>query len=189
MHVPSRKFAVAALGGITALALLPGSPAAGGGDAFQATGRPEPTNVFMSPDGPTRFTDRVQVRFDVKIDGRRNQVIKLRGSGGIANATFELKPGDSFPWHVHPGPVLVSVVGGGELSSIRARDCVVRPYAVGSAFVEPGPAPHTAFNQGAETVTVAATFFGVGPGEALSTAASPDKQLRLDDRCDIGTVY
>ncbi len=188
MHAPTKKFAAATVGGITALALLPGSPAAGGSDAFQATGRPTVTNAFVGPDGPTRFSDRVRMEFKIKIDGVRQKVIKLRRPGGIATATFELEPGDSFPWHVHPGPVLVSVVGGGELSYMRGRDCVVRPYAAGRAFLEPGPEAHTAFNQGTETVTLVGTFFDVGRGEALATPASPEKQERLDAKCDIGTV-
>lgn len=188
MHAPTKKFAVAAVGGITALALLPGSPAAGGGDEFQATGRPEATNVFMGPEGPTRFTDRVRIKFHVKIDGARTKAIRLHHPGGIATATFELEPGDSFPWHVHPGPVLVSVVDGGELTYMRGRDCVARPYAAGSVFLEPGPGLHTAFNQGTETITLVGTFFDVAPGEALATPASTSKQLRLDAKCDIGTV-
>ncbi len=188
MHAPSKKLAVSAVGGITALALLPASPAVGGGDDFQATGSPDMTNAFVGPDGPTRFTDRVRMRFTVKIDGARKKVIKLRHPGGIATATFELEPGDSFPWHVHPGPVLVSVVGGGELSYMRGRDCVARPYAAGSVFLEPGPEVHTAFNQGTETITLVGTFFDVGKGEALATPASPSKQRRLDAKCGIGTV-
>ena len=188
MHAPSRKLTVAAVGGVTALALLPGAPAAGGYDAFQATDRPVTTNAFVAPSGPSRFTDRVRMKFNIKIDGARAKVIRLRHPGGVATATFELKPGASFPWHVHPGPVLVSVVGGGELSYMRARDCVRRPYAAGTAFLEPGPDLHTAFNQGTETVTLVGTFFDVAPGEALATPASSAKQLRLDARCDIGTV-
>ncbi len=187
MHAHSKKFSAAVVG-ITALALLPGAPAAGDGDAFQATGRPEVTNAFVGPDGPTGFTDRVRIKFDLKIAGARRKVIRLRHPGGIATATFELEPGDSFPWHVHPGPVLVSVVGGGELSYMRARDCVPRSYPAGSAFLEPGPAVHTAFNPGTETITLVGTFFDVAPGEALATPARPRKQHRLDAKCDIGTV-
>jgi len=188
MHTPTKKLAVAAVGGATALALLSGPPVAAGDDAFQATGRPEVTNAFLGPDGPTRFTDRVRMKFNVKIDGEHTKVIQLHQPGGIATATFELAPGDSFPWHVHPGPVLVSVVDGGELSYMRADDCVVRPYAAGTVFLEPGPELHTAFNQGTETITLVGTFFDVAPGEALATPASPDEQLSLDAKCDIGTV-
>ncbi len=87
------------------------------------------------------------------------------------------------------GPVLASVIGGGELSYVRASDCTVRPYPAGTVFVEPGPALHTAFNQGTQTVTVVGTFFDVAPGEALATPADAGKQLRLDKKCNIGTVY
>lgn len=195
MFHPTQKFAVTLVSCTTALALL-GAPAghasvSGGSvadndDAFQATGRPEMTNLFVGPEGPTRFTDRVKIRFDVKVEGQRKTVVRLNRPGGIATATFELEPGDSFPWHTHPGPVLVSVVGGGELSFIRASGCKRRQYPAGSAFVEPGPV-HTAYNQGNETVTVVGTFFDVEPGEALATPVSASEQSRLDDTCSVGT--
>ncbi|MGB7449192.1 MAG: hypothetical protein WA892_08710 [Ornithinimicrobium sp.] len=191
-----RKLAVALVRGVTALALL-GAPAGNAGVSsgsdddqgvsFQATGRPEMTNLFVGPEGPTRFTDRVKVRLDVKADGQRKSVVRLNRPGGIATATFQLEPGDSFPWHTHPGPVMVSVVGGGELSFIRASGCKRRQYPAGSAFVEPGPV-HTAYNQGADTVTVVGTFFDVEPGEALATPVSESKQRRLDDKCSVRTV-
>lgn len=188
MSTLTKKFALAGVGGITALALLPGAPVVAGDDSFQATGRPEPTNVFQSPEGPNRFTDQVRMTFKVKIDGARQKVIHLRHPGRIATVTFELEPGDSFPWHTHPGPVMVSVIGGGELSYMRGRDCEVRPYDTGTMFLEPGPEVHTAFNQGSETITLVGTFFDVARGEALSTPASPAKQARLDEKCGIGTV-
>ncbi len=84
--------------------------------------------------------------------------------------------------------MLVSVISGGELSYVRASDCRVRPYTVGTAYVEPGPALHTAFNQGTEMVTVVGTFFDVAPGEPLATPADPSTQERLDSTCGIGTV-
>ena len=195
MFNPTQRFTVALVSGATALALF-GAPAGNASvpsgsvtdndDSFQATGRPEMTNVFVGPDGPTRFTDRVKIRFDVKVDGQRNTVVRLNRPGGIATATFELEPGASFPWHTHPGPVVVSVVGGGELSWIRAHGCKKRQYPAGSAFVEPGPV-HTAYNEGAETVTVVGTFFDVEPGEALATPVSASEQSRLDDTCSVRT--
>lgn len=189
MHDPIKRLALAAVGGVTALALLGPLPAAAGhdDDGFHATGRPKATNVFVGPDGPTRFTDEVRVKFEYKTDRNRTKVIRLNHPGGIATATFELEPGASFPWHVHPGPVLVSVIGGGEISLMRASDCAVRPYPAGTVYLEPGPV-HTAFNQGTETVTVVGTFFDVASGEAIATPVSPRTQLRLDKKCGIDTV-
>ncbi|MGA8210171.1 MAG: hypothetical protein WB441_02695 [Nocardioidaceae bacterium] len=37
------------------------------------------------------------MKFHVKIDGAHKKVVRLRHPGGIATATFELEPGDSFP--------------------------------------------------------------------------------------------
>ncbi|MGA8978316.1 MAG: hypothetical protein WB473_04280 [Pedococcus sp.] len=78
-----------------------------------------------------------------------------------------------------------------ELHHLRRTlgDCTVRPYPAGTVFVDPGPALHTAFNQGTQTVTLVGTFFDVAPGEALVTPADAGKQLRLDKKCNIGTVY
>lgn len=187
MRAPTSALTLATVGAVT-FSLLSVPPVAAGDNAFHATGRPEVTNALVGPDGPTRFTDRVKMRFHVKIAGARAKVLRLGRPGRIATATFELTPGDSFPWHVHPGPVMVSVVGGGTLSYVRGRDCVVRPYEAGTVFLEPGPELHTAFNQGAETITLVGTFFDVARGDALSTPADTSKQLRLDAKCGITTV-
>jgi quercetin dioxygenase-like cupin family protein len=169
-------------------AVVAGLPAAATDDGFAATGRPETTSVLVGPEGPVRFTDRVTMRMRIKLDGRRLEVLRMGDPSGVATATFELEPGDAFPWHTHPGPVLVSVVDGGELSYVRAADCVVRPYAAGAAFVEPGPRVHTAFNAGDETITLVGTFFDVGPGDPLASPVAPERQAALDQRCGLDTV-
>ncbi|MGB3184447.1 MAG: hypothetical protein WBG36_02280 [Ornithinimicrobium sp.] len=194
MSYLTKKFAVAAVGGATALALLGAPPASAGADdsddsdeRFQATARPMMTNNFAGPDGPTQFVDRVRLAFSIKADGERRGTVRLNRPEGVVTATFDLEPGASFPWHTHPGPVLVSVIGGGELNFVRARDCQPRQYPAGALFIEPGPV-HTAYNKGPETVTVLGTFFDVEPGEALATPESEAKQVRLDRKCNIGTV-
>jgi hypothetical protein len=61
---------------------------------------------------------------------------------------FTVQPGAMFPWHWHPGMVVVNVTSG-ELGYVSAMDCVERPYAADEAFVDPGHGHiHTAFNRG-----------------------------------------
>lgn len=110
--------------------------------------------------GRAVFTDDVGVKIKIKLPGTRRQVVNLRDASRTAVIRFTLQPGARFPWHTHPGPVLVNVVEG-ELVYVRADDCVERPYAAGSAFVDPGRGNvHTAFNATDGVVVLMATFYG-----------------------------
>jgi quercetin dioxygenase-like cupin family protein len=87
-----------------------------------------------------------------------------------------VQPGAQFPWHTHPGPVIVNVTQG-ELVYVAADDCVHRSYPADTAFVDPGHGHvHTAYNPtGAPTVFVA-TFFEApaAPAPLLIPADEPD---------------
>ena len=76
-------------------------------------------------------------------------------------AKITVQPGAQFPWHTHPGPVIVNIAQG-ELTYIMAHDCVDRPYAAGTAFVDPGRGMvHTAVNRTGEVTVLLVTFFEV----------------------------
>jgi quercetin dioxygenase-like cupin family protein len=89
---------------------------------------------------------------------------------------FTVQPGARFPWHTHPGPVIVNVTQG-ELVYVDSEDCTEHSYAAGTAFVDPGHGhAHTAYNPtGAPTVLVA-TFFEApaAPAPLLLPAAAPE---------------
>ena len=72
-----------------------------------------------------------------------------------------MQPGAQFPWHTHPGPVIVNIAQG-ELTYVMAHDCVDRPYAAGTAFVDPGRGMvHTAINRTGGVTVLLATFLEV----------------------------
>jgi quercetin dioxygenase-like cupin family protein len=116
--------------------------------------------------GRAVFTDTVRLRFKIKFEGLRQQVVNLKKPSRTVVARFTVQPGAQFPWHTHRGPVVVNVVSG-ELTYVAADDCVERGYAAGTAFVDPGRGHvHSAFNDTDEVTVFVATFFkapAVGP--------------------------
>ena len=73
----------------------------------------------------------------------------------VIRVTFE--PGGSTGWHVHHGPVLVTVTAG-EVTHIK-RNCKRHTYTVGQSFTENGPRDLTIVrNLGGVTATVVGTF-------------------------------
>ena len=92
-------------------------------------------------------------------------------------AKITVQPGAQFPWHTHPGPVIVNIAQG-ELTYIMAHDCVDRPYAVGTAFVDPGRGMvHTAVNRTGEVTVLLATFFEVPETGPLTIPVDGSRQL------------
>jgi len=117
------------------------------------------------------FTDGAAATLRLTYEGFDEVSMDLETLSHIAVARITVQPGAMFPWHTHPGPVLVSVTQG-ELVYVRADDCVERPYAAGSAFVDPGRGNvHTAFNHGDVEVVLYATF----------TEATADGPLTITD--------
>jgi quercetin dioxygenase-like cupin family protein len=107
------------------------------------------------------FTDDVAAQIKVKLDGEATQAINVKDPSRTVVAKITVQPGAQFPWHTHPGPVVVNVTQG-ELVYVNANDCVERPYPAGTAFVDPGRGNvHTAFNPTTGETVVLATFFEV----------------------------
>jgi quercetin dioxygenase-like cupin family protein len=107
------------------------------------------------------FTDDVELQIRNKLDGHATQVSNSHDPARTVVAKITVQPGAQFPWHTHPGPVIVNVAQG-ELTYIMAHDCVDRPYAAGTAFVDPGRGMvHTAVNRTGEVTVLLATFFEV----------------------------
>lgn len=112
----------------------------------------------LDADTPVRgsLPDNVTATVNIAGEGMDDVVIDLTDLSHIAVARFTVQPGAQFPWHTHPGPVLVTVVQG-ELVYVMAEGCSEHSYPAGSAFVDPGRGNvHTAYNPtDAETVIVA----------------------------------
>ncbi|HUG31672.1 MAG TPA: cupin domain-containing protein [Acidimicrobiia bacterium] len=104
--------------------------------------------------GRASFTDDVDLKIKTKLDGAATNVINSKDPSRTVVARLTVQPGAQFPWHTHPGPVIVNVVQG-ELVYVNANDCVDRPYSAGTAFIDPGQGNvHTAFNPSETDVTV-----------------------------------
>lgn len=115
------------------------------------------------------FTDDVSVQIRNKLDGQATTTLNLSEASRTLVVKFTLQPGAQFPWHTHPGPVIVTVQQGTLIYTL-ASDCLDRSYAAGTAFVDPGSGNvHKAHNPSDETETILyATFFDFPAEGALS---------------------
>jgi hypothetical protein len=73
------------------------------------------------------FTDSTGATLRFTPAGMDEVTIDLETLINVAVARITVQPGAQFPWHTHPGPVIVNVTHG-ELVYVRADDCVERPY-------------------------------------------------------------
>lgn len=177
---PARRTVAALSAGLFALA-AGAAVVAGGTDAEAAVQDPKPIAIEVLSKH-AGFPDDVSVQVKRKLPGQGADVLNLKDAGHVVTARLVLQPGAAFPWHTHPGPVIVSVAEG-DLVYQQASDCIERTYGPQDAFVDPGPKTHTAWNPGAGETVLVATFFGVpvnadGTGGAL-TIPDPDQS----DRC------
>jgi quercetin dioxygenase-like cupin family protein len=127
---------------------------------LQAQSPPPPIAVEVLTQR-AEFTDDVELQIRNKLDGHATNVSKLSEPSRTVVAKITVQPGAQFPWHTHPGPVIVNVAAG-ELTYIMAHDCVDRAFPAGTAFVDPGRGMvHTAVNRTGEPTVLIATFFEV----------------------------
>ena len=123
--------------------------------------------------GRAAFTDNVDLKFKVKVDGGATDVINFSDPSLTQVVKFTVQPGAMFPWHSHEGSVVVNVTSG-ELVYVGSEDCVERHYGVNEAFFDPGHGHvHTAYNPGSVPTVLIATFYGLSATGPLSTAATP----------------
>lgn len=124
----------------------------------------------------SEFTDDVAMQIRNKLYGRGTDVMNLGDASNIAVAKITIAPGAVFPWHTHPGPVVITVAQG-DFVYVLAEDCVQRWYTGGQALIDAGfDNVHTAFNPSeTEETIVFASFLGVPPGGPLTIPAQgPD---------------
>ncbi|MDX5450318.1 MAG: cupin domain-containing protein, partial [Actinomycetes bacterium] len=140
--------------------------------ATAAGAEPEPIELNRLTAAAT-FTDDVRMSLHTKKSGHGNEVLNLGDPSGFVTAELRLQPGAMFPWHTHPGPVVVTVAQG-ELTYVRADDCVPRLYEQSTAFVDPGNRVHTAVNTSEGETLLYATFYDVeDPDVPTIRAATP----------------
>jgi len=130
------------------------------------------------------FTDDISVQVRLKPSGRSREVVNIDDASRMAVVRFTIQPGVRFPWHSHPGLVMVAVTKG-ELVFVYGDDCVRRHYPTGTAFVDPGFGNvHYAFNPTGGELVIVATFLGVPDAPAaLTNPVLPAQSAALDATC------
>jgi quercetin dioxygenase-like cupin family protein len=120
------------------------------------------------------FTDGVGAKMKIKRPQEGTTVVNARDASRTLVARFTVQPGARFPWHTHPGPVVVNIVSG-ELVYVPADDCSERTYSAGTAFVDPGHGHvHTALNRTSGVTVFVATFYEApAEGPLLIPAPAP----------------
>lgn len=89
------------------------------------------------------FTDDVAMRITQDLEGLPQEVVELDDASHLTVIRFTIEPGAVFPWHTHPGIVLISVTEG-DFVFMFAEDCERRDYSAGTALVDPGDKVHNA---------------------------------------------
>lgn len=152
-----------------------------GGAAASAAAAPSTTEPPVPPIAAEELTridadtlvrgslpDAVTASVTIGREGMEDVVIDIADLSHIAVARFTIQPGAQFPWHTHPGPVLVTVTQG-ELVYVMAEGCSEHSYPAGTAFVDPGrDMVHTAYNPTDGETVIVATFTEVPADGPLS---------------------
>ena len=175
--------------------LIAGTFAAGCNDGSPTSANARPggaavADVAVLPIAPEpltqrhEFTDDVSIQVRLKPSGRSREVVNIDDPSRMAVVRFTIQPGVRFPWHSHPGLVLVAVTQG-DLVFVYGDDCVQRRYPAGTAFVDPGFGNvHYAFNPTGDPLVIVATFLGVPDAPAaLTNPVSPTQEAALDAKC------
>ena len=181
--------------------LIAGTFVAGCNDGSPTSANPRPVDAAVADVAPPlpiasealtqrhAFTDDVSVQVRLKPAGRSRDVINIHDASRMAVVRFTIQPGVRFPWHSHPGLVMVAVTQG-ELVFVYGDDCVQRRYPTGTAFVDPGFGNvHYAFNPTGGELVIVATFLGVpNAPAALTNAVSPGEAAALDAKCSVAAA-
>ena len=148
--------------------------------------RAEPEPIAAEPITERHtFTDHVSVQITQALDGLPQQTVDIEDASTVVVVKFTIQPGAVFPWHTHPGTVLISIAEG-EFVFVFAEDCVKREYGPGTALVDPGDTVHTAYNPSAEQETVViATLLGAPEEGALTIPVGEEESVALDEQCGI----
>jgi quercetin dioxygenase-like cupin family protein len=83
------------------------------------------------------FSDDVAMQIRNKMFGRGTDVVNLGDASNLVIVKVTIQPKAVFPWHTHPGPVLISVAKG-DFVYVLAEDCLERWYREGQALIDAG---------------------------------------------------
>jgi quercetin dioxygenase-like cupin family protein len=193
---PTRTFLIRALG-MLALVLMAGTIPTACGDqtptASDAAAASTHAPAFAEARDPIttepltgrhEFSDDIAAQFRLKPEGRPRKVVNIDDPSRMAVLKITVQPGARFPWHIHPGPVMVAVTQG-DLVYVYGDDCTERTYPTGTALLDPGSNVHFAFNPtGGETVLIA-TFLGVPATGPLTIPVDDGTSAALNAKCGV----
>jgi quercetin dioxygenase-like cupin family protein len=107
------------------------------------------------------FTDEARGLLTLRLQGEQfTTPMVLPNVGEVVTLKVVLEQGEAFPWHIHPGPVIVTVAQG-EVTVTQASDCSERTYTVGQSFLEATNRIHKAVNSGDQDLVLYGTFLGI----------------------------
>ena len=154
--------------------------------ATGAAGAGEPEPIAAEPLTQRHaFDGDVSVRITQKLEGLPQQAISFDDASHLTVVRFTIQPGAVFPWHTHPGTVLITVTEG-EFVFTFAEDCVDREYGPGDALVDPGDTVHTALNPSRNEETVVVAVLLGAPAEGpLPIPVDEETNAALDAECGI----
>ncbi|AHE98181.1 cupin [Thioalkalivibrio paradoxus ARh 1] len=133
------------------------------------------------------FSGNVSMQITQELDGLPKHVVNLDDASNVVVVEFTIQPGAVFPWHTHPGTVLINITEG-DFVFMFAEDCVGREYGPGMALVDPGHSVHTAYNPSRDEPTVViATLLGAPDEGPLTIPVDADEGAALDEKCGIST--
>ncbi len=160
------------------LGATPAGAAAGAGDTVLRAQAAEPPPIAMELIADRAdFPDAISMGLTIGLSGAEPLDLDIEAPSRTAIAKFTIQPGAVFPWHTHPGPVVVNVVQG-DLIYVPANDCSEHHYRTGNAFWDPGRGNvHSAYNPTEGVTVIVATFFELpaeGPLSITEGIAAPE---------------
>jgi len=135
-----------------------------------------PSSAQEAPITATVLTPRSVFPDDVSMTVTLNgHTVEVDDPSRTVTIKFHVQPEAQFPWHTHPGPVVVNVKRGS--LTLVDDECVQTNYPKGTAFVDLGHGHvHTAYNPSdTKEAVLVATFFEApeDPGALLIPATAP----------------
>jgi len=121
-----------------------------------ALGTPSSTLTVEQARGP--LVDR-PLHVNMKFEDRSRVKLRTKGEIDVAVQRIVAEPGETFGWHSHPGPTIVTVFSG-TLTLYHADDCTEGiNYTAGQSFSNLPKEIHLARNEGAVDLVIYASYF------------------------------
>ncbi|MFC7098077.1 cupin domain-containing protein [Halobaculum marinum] len=143
-----------------------------GGDGGGEVDAPEGFEVeVLAPHAS--FVGDVAAAFSVWYDDGETELGLVKDASTVLVARVTIAPNGTSGWHVHPGPVLVSVVEG-TIDITIDEDCRTRTFGTGEAYLDTGTHAEVATNPSeTDPAVLYAVFLGVPDGESPTNWVEP----------------